>query len=52
MDLELTIIRRGYQPLPQNFDKIVLDKKAMDKLRNLGIPYEQPQIRTRAVLDE
>lgn len=38
--------------LPQNFDKIALDKKAIEKLRSLNIPYEQDAIRARPVLDE
>lgn len=38
--------------LPPNFDKIALDKKAIEKLHSLGIPYEQPAIRARAVLEE
>ncbi len=36
---------RGRQPLPPNFKFIVLDKKAMVKLEQLGIPYEQERIR-------
>lgn len=43
---------RGNLPLPLNFEYIALDKKAIVKLRSLGIQYEQDAIRTRSVLDE
>jgi len=32
-------------PLPENFDKIALDRKAIEQLRGLEIPYEQDPIR-------
>lgn len=36
---------RAGNPLPRNFEKIVLDKKFRDKLLQLGIPYYQESIR-------
>lgn len=36
---------RGRSVLPRNFEFIVLDKKAIIKLQNLGIPYHQDRIR-------
>ena len=46
--MELTAcsyIFRGHSVLPENFNFIVLDKKAINKIHALGIPYEQDRIR-------
>lgn len=43
---------RAQLPLPQNFEHIALDKKAIVKLHSLGIPYEQESIRARNVIEE
>lgn len=46
-NMKLTFLRsRGAVPLPENFDKIALDRKAIEQLRGLGIPYEQDPIRS------
>lgn len=37
--------RRGRSALPRNFEHIVLDKKAIDRLRTLGVPYHQERMR-------
>ncbi|KAF2487798.1 hypothetical protein BDY17DRAFT_289707 [Neohortaea acidophila] len=42
---------KGRQALPPGFDNIVLDKKAIDKLHSMGIPYEQDRIRGGAGVD-
>lgn len=39
-------IRAGV-PLPKNFNQTMLDKKFVDRLEDLGIDYEQSQIRQR-----
>lgn len=36
--------------MPENWEHVVLDRKAMDKLADRGIPYFQQRI--RAVNDE
>ena len=36
-------------PLPENWEHVVLDKKAIDKLRDRGIRYHQDRIRGGAV---
>lgn len=38
-------MNRGRQELLRNFKYIVLDKKAIDKLLDAGIEYEQDRIR-------
>ncbi|KAK3679121.1 hypothetical protein LTR37_021423 [Vermiconidia calcicola] len=35
----------GRSALPRNFEHIVLDKKAIDRLRTLGVPYHQERMR-------
>ncbi|KAK5169659.1 uncharacterized protein LTR77_005636 [Saxophila tyrrhenica] len=46
------VFMRARQELPKNFNYIVLDRKAIDKLRRLGVEYEQPRIRGgRGVVD-
>lgn len=37
----------GQENLPKNWEYVMLDKKAMDKLKQKGIPYEQEQQRQR-----
>lgn len=41
----LITLCRGRSVLPRNFDKIVLDRKAIVKLHELGIPYTQDRLR-------
>ena len=41
----LTAPRRGKSVLPDNFQFVVLDKKAINKLHSLGIDYQQDRIR-------
>ena len=43
------IFVRGRSVLPQNFQFIVLDKKAINKLHSLGIAYHQERIRGNVV---
>ena len=38
--------------MPQHFQFIVLDKKAINKLHSLGIPYEQDRIRSGGAVVE
>ena len=42
---------RGRSNLPLNFNYIVLDKKAINKLHSLGLPYHQQRIRGQNVVE-
>jgi hypothetical protein len=37
--------------MPNNFNYIVLDKKAINKLHSLGIEYHQERIRGQTVVE-
>ena len=37
--------------MPNNFNYIVLDKKAINKLHSLGIDYRQERIRGQTVVE-
>ncbi|KAI5356893.1 hypothetical protein Slin15195_G089920 [Septoria linicola] len=43
-NMKLTLLLAD-RKLPKNWDKVMLDKKAQDKLRSRGIIYEQPRVR-------
>lgn len=42
---DVNMCYRGRSVLPRNFDHIVLDKKAIEKLHSLGIDYQQGRLR-------
>ena len=43
--MDVLTVCRGRSVLPRNFNFIVLDKKAIQKLHSLGIAYHQDRIR-------
>jgi hypothetical protein len=43
---------RGVEGLPPNWEHVVLDKKMIVKLHNLGIEYRQERLRNVRGMDE